>query len=41
MLAQLNKNGVGLDLGIRGKLVRGLDVTALNFGHVTISEQGK
>lgn len=37
MVAQLDKNGVGLDLGFRGKSVRGLELTALNFGNVVIS----
>lgn len=37
MVAQLDKDGVGLDLGIVGRSVRGLEVTALNFGSVRIS----
>lgn len=37
MVAQLDRDGVGIDLGFRGKSVRGLELTALNFGNVEIS----
>lgn len=41
LVAQLDKDGVGLDLGVKGESVRGIDVNALNFGavHITSREE--